>query len=449
MSNQWREHILLTEQGIDLIILDHHMSEKFNEGAIIVNNQLSEKYPNKTLCGAGVVYKFCEVYDALYNFNFSHLYIDLVAIALIGDMMDLRNIETRFLIKTGLEKKDKNPFIQAAIIARSFSIGDISKIKPVDISFYIVPLINALVRVGKQNEKEILFESMIDGNRIVPSLKRGAKEGDTEILCEQAVRICTNAHSRQAKAKEKALDSLDVKINKNSLMDNQIIFVPIEEGDVEIDTALTGLIAMQITAKYSKPTIVARKDSEDIWRGSARASDKTIDDLRQFFLDSGYFIMAEGHPLAHGIAIEDKKVDSFIDYANKELADVNFNENTYMVDFIINANNEHFTRIVRELGELTNLWGQGIQEPLIAIENLRVPIKDVQIIGKLEDTVKISVKDINLIRFKDKEFAEEIMKYSFVDLTIIGKSNLNEWNGIITSQVFILDYTIKGNNFDF
>jgi single-stranded-DNA-specific exonuclease len=448
-SNQYDQHIELEDRGVDIIILDHHMADIESPNAIVVNNQLSENYPNKSLCGAGVTYKFCQLYDTIHGFNYAEEYIDLAAVALVGDMMDLRDLETRYIIETGLKKKNKNKFLQAAINARAFSIGDILHLKPVDIAFYIVPLINALIRVGKQSEKEILFGSMITGDKLVPSTKRGAGSNDTEVFAEQAVRICTNAHSRQAKAREKALEFIDIKISKFNLADNQIIFVPIEDDEDNFDTTLTGLIAMQVTSKYRKPVIIARKDSNDVWRGSARGNNGTIGDLRQFFLDSGYFLMAEGHALAHGIAIEDKNVQPFLRYANEKLADFNFHENTYGVDFILNANNVHFQQSIMDIGVLNNLWGQGVEEPLIAIEDLRISKKDIQIIGKTEDTIKITVGNVTLIKFKDKDFGNELLKYGFVDLTIVGKANINQWNGMVSPQIFIVDYIIKGNNFDF
>ncbi len=47
----------LKDSGVDVLILDHHESEKENPSAVIVNNQMSKDYPNKDLCGAGIVYK--------------------------------------------------------------------------------------------------------------------------------------------------------------------------------------------------------------------------------------------------------------------------------------------------------------------------------------------------------------------------------------------------------
>ena len=52
-----------SEQGIDILILDHHQKALENPYAIIVNNQISKDYTNKELCGAGVTYKFLQALD--------------------------------------------------------------------------------------------------------------------------------------------------------------------------------------------------------------------------------------------------------------------------------------------------------------------------------------------------------------------------------------------------
>ena len=42
----------------------------------------------------------------------------------------------------------------------AYSIGD--TISPYKVSFYIVPLINAVMRIGSLAEKKLLFESMLE-----------------------------------------------------------------------------------------------------------------------------------------------------------------------------------------------------------------------------------------------------------------------------------------------
>lgn len=67
-SNQLEEHIALKMQGIDVLIIDHHLAplDMFESSpAVIINNQMSERYADKDLSGAGVVYKFLQEYDKM------------------------------------------------------------------------------------------------------------------------------------------------------------------------------------------------------------------------------------------------------------------------------------------------------------------------------------------------------------------------------------------------
>ena len=108
-SNDYEAHKYLHENGIDILILDHHEAEKVSENACVINNQLSN-YPNKTLSGVGVVYKFCCYIDSLLKKNIANDFLDLVAIGMIADMMDLRDLETKALITEGL-RRIQNPHI--------------------------------------------------------------------------------------------------------------------------------------------------------------------------------------------------------------------------------------------------------------------------------------------------------------------------------------------------
>lgn len=104
-------HEQLMEMGIDCLVLDHHEQQYDDSGkpiisnfpnTIIINNQLSPKYDNKSLCGAGVVYKFCEVLDDTLGVELSHNFLDLVALGEIADVMDRTNTETNYLMLEGL-----------------------------------------------------------------------------------------------------------------------------------------------------------------------------------------------------------------------------------------------------------------------------------------------------------------------------------------------------------
>lgn len=50
-SGQFDEHEELKKKGVDVIVIDHHECERESKHAIVVNNQLSIEYSNKTLTG--------------------------------------------------------------------------------------------------------------------------------------------------------------------------------------------------------------------------------------------------------------------------------------------------------------------------------------------------------------------------------------------------------------
>ena len=82
-SNQYEEHKILHDRGVKVIVIDHHEAEKVSEDALVVNNQLSEGYSNKSLSGVGVAYKVCSRMDELVGRNGdADCILDLVALGM-------------------------------------------------------------------------------------------------------------------------------------------------------------------------------------------------------------------------------------------------------------------------------------------------------------------------------------------------------------------------------
>lgn len=435
--------------SIRTLILDHHLVEKMpSEFSLVVNNQSSEDYDNKTLSGAGVVYKFCQLFDKYYGYNYADEFLDLTAVAIIGDMMDLNELETRYIIEQGLNNIH-NLFLQTLIEKQSYSLGE-GPITPTKISFYIVPLVNALIRVGTDIEKETMFHAFIDGKALIPSTKRGEKD-KMESVCEQASRNCMNARNRQNRAKEKASDFIDMAICKEGLDDNKILTVIIE--DDTIDTTLTGLLAMQTAQKYKKPTLILREvweDGKGFYRGSARGLDKSeLADFRQFLTDSDLVEYASGHPSAFGVSVPIQNLADLNEYANIRLKDVNFNEGVYEADFIENASSP-ICPLINEIGHAECIWGKSVEEPWIVIEGLVPRTESIQLMGANKDSVKWTHNGVCMVKFKDSEFAEVLKNLKKgQSLTVIGRANINRYMGNETLQFFISDYNINDDIFDF
>lgn len=172
-SNEYDKHKELAERGIDILIIDHHEATSVSSYACVINNQLCD-YSNKSLSGAGMVYKFCSRIDELMNKSYSKLYLDLTAVGLVGDMMDTRICETKYLIDQGLENI-RNPFLKAMIAKDQFHFS--SGVDQHKVAFYIVPFINAIARIGSLEDRRLLFEAMLDyrAYALIPSTKKGCK----------------------------------------------------------------------------------------------------------------------------------------------------------------------------------------------------------------------------------------------------------------------------------
>ena len=452
-SNDYECHKKLNEMGYEILILDHHEAEKYSENAIVINNQLSKNYPNKSLSGVGVVYKFLQLLDERNGFNSADSFLDMVAVGECGDMMDLNTLENRFISDYGFSHL-KNEGLRQLIKLQGYSIFgvkleeitdsflDNASITPINAAFYIAPLVNALIRVGSSKEKELLFQSFIKGKDIIPSTKRGHK-GETETIAEQSARNCYNARNRQNKEKEKALELLDIQISNDCLDDNKILIL--NADDIDVSNTLTGLCAMGVAAKYKKPVLLGRVNKEGYLKGSMRGrGESELKDFRSFLLSSGYMDYVEGHNNAAGFAIKESDISKLYDYANKELANINFNEGFYEADFIVNGNCSYLNEMIFDLWKGKNIYGQNCPEPIIITQNLTIRPDNIKIIGAYKDTVKITFNNTTFMKFKAKELIEQLQNYpgGFI-ATIVGRPSVNSWNGTETPQILIEDIEIN------
>ena len=439
-SNEEDIHKLLQEKGIDILILDHHNADKYSSYACTINNQMCD-YLNKSLSGVGVVYKFCQYLDLLLNKEYSNYILDLVALGMIADMVDLRNFETKRLIDKGL-MNITNPFLKSMVAKNEFSLK--GKLTPIGVAFYIAPAVNAVSRMGDQNDKQLLFESMLEfkAYSIVDSTKRGCRS-QKETLVEQACRNCTNLKNHQNRDRDSELDRLHDFIIGNNLLDNKILMICLPK-DQSISPNLTGLIANVVANKYQHPTLIMNQYEEDdkiIWRGSGRNCAGTdFDNFQKFLVESGYFELAQGHDNAFGVAILQDNIQQFQEYANQALASYTF-EPVYRVDFIFNKNSLNDLDIM-QIADLENYWGQEIPEPWIAIENLPITADNIDLLKGSTLKITFSDKRLSLIKFKSsqEEFDSLYTPYGCVYLNIIGKCCINTWDN--SPQIKIEDYEI-------
>lgn len=439
-SNDYKQHKFLKDNGIDVLVLDHHDAEEVSENAIIINNQLSD-YPNKTLSGVGVVYKFCSKIDELMKIKEADTILDLVSLGMIADMMDMRTFETKHLIQKGLTRIE-NPFFRALVERQAYSIGE--TVTPIGVAFYIAPLINATIRVGTQAEKEVMFKAMLNhcAYDMIPSTKRGEK-GKTETIVTQAVRNSTNVRNRQKKARDNGFEYVEQIIAANNLDKNKIIVVQVSE---DLDKNLTGLIANQLMAKYQKPVLLVRETDEGLLQGSARGYDKSeLKDLKSFLLESGFMEYAEGHAAAMGVGLYKDKVNALVDYSNTVLANYDFSA-CYDVDYEYMSNDFKAQDIV-DIGSMKGLWGKGIDEAMVVIKGIKITSNNITLMSANKNpTIKITLQNgTSIIKFGASQAEFESLKSSgYTEIDVIGTCAINEWQGMITPQILIKDYEVIG-----
>jgi single-stranded-DNA-specific exonuclease len=444
-SNDREQHKILAEKGITCVTLDHHQCDKDSDYAIVINHQIND-YPDKALTGAGVTWQFCRAFEEIYNLgNYTDDLVDLCAIGNCGDMADYRENEIRAIMNIGLTHF-KNHFLLGMTKKNEYSINKMNGINYYSMAFYVVPYINAAVRCGTSEEKELIFKSMLNqyADELIPSSKRGEKGTKTPRWVE-AITVIDRIKRRQTKLVNDAMFFLENKIQEDELLDNAILLLLVKPGEVEKN--LTGLVANKLMAKYQRPCLVLVRtrlvdDKEDVYRGSARNySLSEIQNLKTILDNTGDMVLAAGHEAAFGAGIAYSKLKQFIKDTNKIYSEIDQSP-TFWVDYVwkddIPAEN------VLDIAEM-NIYGQGIPESLVCVKDFPLSENSVTLMGleKGHPTIKIQLSNgVEAIKFKSSE--EEFKKFTedYSLITFVAKCGKNEWNGSVTPQLIIEDYKI-------
>lgn len=447
-SNDYLQHQWLHERGCDVLVIDHHEAEKYSKYAVVINNQMCD-YPTKSLSGVGMVLKFCQYIDKLLSTDYSKLFYDLAAFGIIADVMDLRDYETRYIVKTGLSFVHNSLFKKICEM-QEYSIVNHGGLSPFTVGWYIGPLVNAVTRSGTQEEKILFFEAMLDWQAFqeIPSTKRGCK-GQMETKAEQACRNARNIKSKQDKQRDEGVKYIESIIKERNLVDNKIIAVKLPEG--KVNRNFTGLIANQLLSEYGHPILllseIKNKDGSILWEGSARAYDcDGIDNFKEYLKNNSYVYLSEGHKNAFGVGLTDDGFSNFIAETNEELKDCDF-QPTYAVDFVWEANQVDKQAIL-DLAKYNTIWGQGVEEPQIVIKDIIITKDNVKLMSPDKSpTLKIILDNgVECIKhfFSKEEFEKLIPDIGKVGLmTLVGTCQINNWGGKSTPQINIKEYNFK------
>ena len=120
--------------------------------AIINPKQKDCPFPNVEICGAQVAWYLVGALKNVCRINYDMgKFLDLLAIAIIADMMELRDLN-RILVKLGVNRLNSSRRAAFAAI-KQFYAKD--KFECDDISFLIAPLINSS---GRMDDASVSFE---------------------------------------------------------------------------------------------------------------------------------------------------------------------------------------------------------------------------------------------------------------------------------------------------
>ncbi len=149
------EIALARENGLDVVVLDHHLGQGRPAAVALVNPQRAgASYPDGDLCGVAVAFKLAQALrrtepDCLPP-AFEESVLDLVCLGLVADQMSLIG-ENRILVRKGLVRFTERESIRPGLFALQ-SVAGLDRGFPVtaaDLAYQIAPRLNACGRIGR------------------------------------------------------------------------------------------------------------------------------------------------------------------------------------------------------------------------------------------------------------------------------------------------------------
>ncbi len=354
---------LCAAKGIDLIITDHHEPQATlpNAYAIINPKQADDEFPGIEICGAQVAWYLLASVKEVCRLNADMSdFIELLAIAIMGDMMELRDLN-RLLVRKGIEKinASKRPAFRAL---KQFYQKD--KFELDNIGFLIAPLINS---AGRMDDARISFEFLY-----TKSFEQA------QALLEQVV-----AFNNERKSEEKRLFDESVKM----VSENDNAIVVCGKGWHE---GVLGIVASRLARHFGKPAFVFSEIEGAGAKGSARSIGK-IDILELIEAHKELFLGYGGHKGASGMLIETTKFSDLKAALNASCGQIPSE------DFV--SSDEVFGVLpLGEVGfellkmlEFFEPFGHKNPRPLFKFENLLV--KSVRKLGKDERHLKLYLSE--------------------------------------------------------
>lgn len=413
-----REVEYAREEGIDVIVTDHHQPGDSLPGALAVidPHRRDGKYPFKELAGVGVAFKLCQgiekkIKGKSFSSDLDNL-LDLVALGSIADIVPLRG-ENRILVKEGLRLLPHNNTGVRALIKKTGLEG--KNLNAGQIGYIIAPPLNA---AGRMDDPEMGIELLVS-----ESVERAND------IAEKLVKINRNRQDEEERILNEAREMV------NGLGDGYSSIILASEN---WHHGVIGIVASRLVEEYYRPTILIAIE-DGIGKGSCRsipglniydALSACSEELRAY----------GGHAMAAGLEIEVSKLETFRrkfdNYLKGQLTDEDFIPKLKL-DGILNPQ-EINIELYNDLEELKP-FGVGNPRPKFLLNNVK--LSKIFSIGKDGKHLKFSLQN----GLKGIGFGFGKMKNNLINkkLDLAFTLNLNEWNGMKELQINLEDVHIR------
>ncbi len=285
-------------QGVDIIVTDHHERAEKLPNCLIINPKVSETYPFKALCGAGVALKLVQ---ALAGINVASEYLSICAIATIADIVELLD-ENRTIVAVGLKNMSKAP---VGVLKLMKECGLNENCKASDIAFKLAPKINASGRMGSaETSLELYLEENLN------NIKK---------LCSKIMEF----NNQRQQLCDRVYEDVKKELNKSNIFRISAIVA----SSAEWDSGILGIVSARIAEEYHRPTFLFSQVGDEL-NGSCRSvNGVNVHTL----LSSMSHLLTKfgGHPMAAGLTLKVEKFDEFVKLTNEYVA-----ENLNKVDFL-------------------------------------------------------------------------------------------------------------------
>ena len=357
--------------NIDILVLDHHDIETPIRHGILINNQAKNfDFPtsiSKNGSGCLVTWMFLNALGIRLNNNWANYLIDLVALSLVSDDMNMTDQQNRMFYHYGLETIDcvQNQFLRAVI--KKF-IGD-SSYSQRDISFKIVPKFNSVIRTKNQELKYQIIQAFC---------------GEIEI--EPILDLCAECHKNQIETVTNIIERHEKEIFEIS--DNNLIVFSCDE----MPRSYSGLVAAKISNICDgKPTIVGKNIDGELL-GSLRSPIPLRSDLDKNELVS----WAMGHEQSCGVSIPINNIQALVDYYNT--LELSYEPH---IDVLQSYSINDIPNYIYDVFDASTdvLWGHNIPKPLFEVHDIVIHPNDIQVLGGNKRTLKMFCNGLNILIF--------------------------------------------------